>query len=111
MRVKVPDTVRKTDGPTARGRRTDDHNIALYEVRVLDTIKGSLRGNIIVTGRVEPGGEYVFATNVAPNGKWQLTISRDGPIRTESERARLVRAFRRAYEGQIVFVWPPRAPE
>jgi hypothetical protein len=106
------DTVWKTDGPiTLGGRKVYGHNTPLYEVRVLERIKGTLPGNIILAGRVKPGREYVFATNAAPNGEWQMVISPHGAVPVDGNRAQLVHAFRRAYEDQIVYVRPTRPPE
>lgn len=108
MWVGLPAAVR--DDETRRDvRKTDALNVPLYDVNVVESIKGALPREIVLAGpSLDAGGEYIFATNAAPNGEWQMVVSRHGSVRVRGDRDRLVRAFRRAYETQVVYVQPSR---
>lgn len=85
----------------------------LFTVEMLHSIKGELPAEVTVIQhhvgmdnpeRLQPGREYVFATNPSPNGPWQIVIPQHGstPV-NDASRERVVEEFERAYAEQIPY--------
>lgn len=94
-----------------------------FRVSVLESIKGHLAGEVVVTqdggfdeeeGReivvdgdpaLQPGSTYLFVSRTDPNGEWQHIVNVFGDIRVESdlERAQLRERFRNAARNEVPF--------
>ena len=91
-------------------RKPDDPGEPVYTVEVRRSIKGLLPDTVTLGPfDLEPGQEYLFATNPSPEKSGQIVVSGYGAVRIRdaSHRTKLIEEFGRAYKEEITYTRAP----